>query len=144
MSLIRILALVLAFAMPLAAQADTDRGDPRAVSEAFLTAFQARDPATLATLVNQKNRPLFEAIAAEGESHPDYGEVFSGWRAEAADGWDGTTLEIRYAGEDAIVRFADLSADEIAVLVLENQDGWAIEDINSPDRASFEALPTAP
>lgn len=137
----RSLVLILALAAPLPALADTDRSNPVAVSEAFLTAFKARDLDTLADLVTRYNRPLFEGIAAEGENHPDYGEVFSGWRGEAADAWDGETLELRYDDDQAWVRFGDLSAEETAVLVLSEEEGWAVTDINSPARAAFDARP---
>ena len=137
----RRLVVILALAAPLPALADTDRSDPVAVSDAFLTAFKARDLDTLATLVNRYNRTLFDAIAAEGENHPDYAEVFSGWRGEAADAWDGETLELRYDDDQAWVRFGDISADETAILVLDDEDGWAITDINSPARADCDAKP---
>jgi len=139
--LARAFAILLVLAVSQAARAETDRNDPRAVSAVFLTAFKARDTATLATLVNRYNRKFFEEIAAEGESHPGYAEVFGGWRGAAADAWDGTTLELRFDGEQAVVRFGDIAADEVAVLVLSDEDGWAVADINSPDRADFEALP---
>lgn len=140
----RILLMILAIAAAGPAVADTDRSDPRAVTDAFLTAYKARDLDALATLVNRYNRNLFEEIAAQGEAHPDYTEVFGGWRGEAADGWDGETLEVRYDGSQAVVRFADLSADETAVLVLDDENGWAVADINSPDRADYDALPSTP
>ncbi len=143
MPLARTLVLILLLAVPFAARADTDRSDPAAVAGAFLTAYQARDLPALAVLVNKHNQRMFDALAQGGKDHPAYAEVFSGWRAEAADAWDGATLETRYDGAQAVVRFGDMVAGETAVVVLSDEDGWAVTDINSPDRADFDALPTA-
>ena len=41
--------------------------------------------------------------------------------------------------------FHQMEGDEVAVFVLTNEDGvWGIEDINSPTRADFDAMPTTP
>ena len=140
-----VLALGLAFAVSPVSAADPDRADPAATAAAFLTAYKARDAAAMAPLVNAKNHELFTALAAQGEAHPAWPKVFGGWRWEAAQASSGTTGPARYTETDeALVPFHDM-CDEIAVIVLTGEDGrWAMEDINSPDKATFEALSETP
>ena len=135
-----VLALGLVIFSPVLA-ADLDRGDASATALAFLTAYKARDAAAMAPLVNAKNRELFTALAAEGEAHPAWGKVFGGWRWEAAEAAPGPVGVPRYSEDgEALVPFHEMG-DEVAVVVLTREDGqWAMEDINSPDKASFEAL----
>lgn len=139
-------ALAAAFFMMVAAGVASaqplDRGDPAAVAEAFLAAYQRRQLEALPNLVNAKNRPVFDAMAAQGASHPAYSRVFSGWRAEVVDAWDGQLGPLRESGGEILAPFLEISADEIAVVVLQNEDGlWLVEDVNSPQRTDFEALP---
>lgn len=142
----RVLLLLLVLLLPFpGSAADLDRSDPSAVAEAFLTAFKARDLEALPGLVNTYNQQVFAGIAEKGETHPDYAEVFTGWRADAVDAWDGTIDEVRYDGDDAVVLFGDMPGEEVAVLVLAKEaGGWAVSDVNSPDRADFVALPQEP
>jgi hypothetical protein len=136
-------ALLALVALSGAAHAQIiDRTEPAATAEAFLTAYKARDLAAIAGLANANNQPLFAELARDGEAHPAYEDVFSGWRAAAADGWDGTIGAARYDGGNAVVAFGEFGDNEIAVVILTSEaGGWAVEDINSPSRASFEALP---
>lgn len=141
MVLARVLLALVALSGAALAQI-IDRTDAAATAEAFLTAYKARDLAAIAVVANENNQPLFAELARDGEPHPAYENVFSGWRAAAADGWDGTIGATRYDGRDAVVAFGELGDDEIAVVILTSEaGGWAVEDINSPSRASFEALP---
>lgn len=142
MQLIVALAFLLAAAVTGAAAEPVDRSDPAATAAAFLAAFQARDLATVASLMNETNRAVFGEIAARGEAHPRYDSVFSGWRARFADGWDGSLGETRTDGEAALVSFARAGDETIVVVLHDEAAGWSVEDINSPATPGFEALPT--
>jgi hypothetical protein len=119
-----------------------DRTDARSTAQAVLQAYKARDLAALAGLSNAGNQQFFSEIAAQGEAHPRYASIFSGWRWDAVQAWDGALRDLRYRGADeARVHFGDMQGDEIAVVVLEWEDGqWAFEDVNSPSRADYQAL----
>ncbi|WP_108660306.1 hypothetical protein [Acuticoccus kandeliae] len=129
-----------------ASAADIDRTDPAATAEAFILAFKARDLQALAALVNEENREFFAALAEKGEAHRGYDDVFTGWRAEAADAWDGAMADARYEKADEVfVPFGPMDGDEVTVIVLTKEDiGWAVEDVNSPDRARLMEMPTTP
>lgn len=147
MSLFRVLLLAFVLVAPASSWAEeqpVDRSDPGAVAKAFLSAYQARDLVRLSMLVNETNRPLFEDLARVGNAHPMYGEIFSGWRADAAQAWDGTIGPPRYDGSDALVALGEPVGEEVMVVVLTfGSKGWAVEDINSPAASAFETLPTA-
>jgi len=132
----------LGSACPLPGQT-LDRADAIATAQAILVSYQTRDLARLATLANANNRPLLQELAAQGERHPRYAELFRGWRWEAVERWDGAVGDVRYQDRDeALALFGQIAPDEVAVVVLTwEAGGWAFEDINSPGRASFEALP---
>jgi hypothetical protein len=119
-----------------------DRTDPSATAAAVLSAYQAREVEALAPLANRDNRELLLELSAQGEQHPRYQSIFSGWRWDAVHAWDGVLGEVRYRNAaEALVSFAELGPDEIAVVVLTwEEGGWAFEDVNSPSRARFEAL----
>ena len=135
------LALGLGSACSLTGQT-LDRTDAAATTRAVLVAYQNRDLARLATLANATNRPLLQELAAQGERHPRYAELFRGWQWEAVERWDGAVGDVRYRGRDeALALFGQPGPDEVAVVVLTwEAGGWAFEDINSPSRESFEAL----
>ena len=62
-----------------------------------------------------------------------------------AEAWTGDLSEARYDGASALVKFADMEGDEVAVIVLmKDGDIWGVEDINSPSPADFEKLPKTP
>ncbi|XWN29149.1 MAG: hypothetical protein ROR55_16720 [Devosia sp.] len=124
--------------------ADTDRDDPGATAQAFLTAYKARDLAAMAPLMNKVNQEMFQELAAQGAEHPRYDSIFSGWRAEAVDGWTGTLGTVRYNNDQALVPFAEAN-DETMIVVLDREDGgWAVEDVNSPSTGRFNRFPTSP
>ncbi len=120
-----------------------DRTDATSTATAILTAYKSKDLKTLATLCNSTNRGMFDELANQGEAHPRYNSIWQGWRWEAVAGWDGTIRETRYDEDEALVHFADMEGDEIAVVVLSwEDDQWAFEDVNSPDRSSFKKIST--
>lgn len=134
----------------LAFAQSVDRTDPTATASAVLTALQERDLATLAALSGENNIEFFAELAAAGPDHNDYDEVFSGWRADAFDNWDGTLDAPRYnerrGSTMALFQIGAEVDGELPVLVL-TQDAagqWGLEDINSPSPADFAALPTEP
>ena len=138
------LVAVLALCGVAGAQA-LDRGDPSAVASAFIEAYKARDLKAMAPLVNANNTEIFARLAAEGPSGRTYDRVFSGWRAEAVDGANGVTgpARLRRDGAEALVPIGQAGGETFVIVLTDEAAGWAVEDINSPSSASFEALPTA-
>lgn len=138
------LAAALALLGAGAAQA-LDRSDPSAVASAFIEAYKARDLKAMAPLVNANNAKLFEKLAVEGKSGRTYDRVFSGWRAEAVDGANGITgpVRLRDDGAEALVPIGEAGGETFVIVLTDEPAGWAVEDINSPSSASFQALPTA-
>jgi len=141
---IAVLASALVAGSPVSATDDVDRRDPASVARAFLVAHQAEDVATLAALVNDRNRAFFDGLLAAGRADPDWNEVFGGWRGEAVRSWTDPLGATRYRSEQALVPFVAMGDDEIAVIVLtEDPVGWGVEDLHSPSRADLEMLPIA-
>lgn len=144
--LMRLLAfplMALLIAMPAGAD-EIDRQDPTATAVAFLTAYKARDVVAMAPLSNETNRKMFTALANEGKQHKAYDNVFGGWRWTAAQAWTGDVGTVRYnKGGHALVPFGEKDGEVFVVVLTSDDDGiWGLEDINSPDKADFEALPT--
>jgi hypothetical protein len=130
-----------------AAKEELDRKDPQAVANAVLSAFKARDLNALAAICTQDNQAMFSEIAAQGEKHPRYASIFSGWRWEAIQKWDGSVGETRYRHYvgtarneyQAGVKFGEMSPEEWAVVTLTWENGqWAFDDIHSPEPETFK------
>ncbi|MEM8665437.1 MAG: hypothetical protein AAGF49_15105 [Pseudomonadota bacterium] len=138
-----LVAAILAFA-PAAMADDVDRSDPQAVTVAFLEAWKARDLKAMAPLMNSNNTEFFQELAAAGKNHPRYDRIFSGWRDEAAMNWDGTLEATRYDRGNALVPIGAAGSETFVVVLFDEADGWAVEDINSPSTKRFEGLPTSP
>ena len=119
-----------------------DRTDAAATAVAVLTAYQQKHLAELATLCTTGNRDIFVELADQGEKHPRYRSIFSGWRWESLANWDGQIGEVKYRNDKtAVVKFGEIGAKEVAVVVLEWADNiWCFEDINSPNKSNFESL----
>lgn len=120
-----------------------NRTHARSTADAVLTAYKAKDLAALAEYSTTSNKNLLEKVAAQGENHPRYQSIFSGWRREAVERWQGKLGEIRYkqmAGAPvAQVQLVELGEDKIAVVTLAwEKDRWCFEDINRSDRQRFE------
>lgn len=139
-----ILAIV-AVAITAPANADAiDRSDPVATAQAFLTAYRAKDVNAMAVLANQTNEDFFGELAAKGEAHEAFNDVFSGWRWEAMNLSD-KVGEVRYDNRGAMVFVSEMPGDEVGVIALTNDNGvWGIEDINSPTPADFNAMSARP
>ena len=129
---------------------NVDRSDPESTAQAILTAYKAKDLSALADFSTTSNKEILSEIAAQGEKHPRYQSIFSGWRWEAVQGWQGKLGEVRYkriAGEPvAQVYLGGLDGDKIAVVTLTWEKGqWCFDDINRSDRQRFEkGNPEAP
>jgi len=128
--------------------AEVDGRDPKAVARAFLSAFKNGDLKRLADLANRDSKQVFAELARDGEKHSRYKSVFSGWRWESVQNWDGEIGEVRYGnglGVPVASVLYDEKVDEVFVVVLHLEDGgWAVEDLNSPSRVSFERLRLEP
>lgn len=123
-----------------------DRTNAKATAGAVLSAYRARDVIALAGLVNETNRGIFVELAGKGESHPRYNSVFSDWRWESVQAWNGQMGEARYrhyvgtARDEyqAHIKFGQLGPDELLVVTLTWEGGkWCFEDIHSPTHKSF-------
>jgi hypothetical protein len=131
-----------------AAARDVDRTNPAAVAAAALTALRAKDLATVATYCRGDNAVLFNEVAIQGERHPRYRSIFSGWRWDMVSGWNRRIGEARLRDEGtAVVPFADVNRDEVAAVTLFLVDGkWWVDDMNRFSKrtiATMSAMPTA-
>jgi len=124
-----------------------DRTDAAQVAAAVLHLYRQMDLAGLAELSVEVNQDIIASIAKLGPSSSRYESVFSGWRWEAVQLWDGDIRAVRYRHfvdssadtYEAHVWFADVDSSEIVTVVLQwENDQWAFEDINSPNLSSFE------
>ena len=124
-------------------QAPVDRTDAKSTAGAILRAYKAKDLRTLATLSHGRNHDMFVEMADSGKSHTRYNSMWSGWRWEGAQTWNGQIGEARYSqGRSRIsasVKFGESEIDtSILVVKLEWEDGkWCLEDINSPSPENF-------
>ena len=119
-----------------------DRTDAKSTAGAILKAYKAKDLRTLATLSHEFNHDMFVEMADSGKSHTRYNSMWSGWRWEGAQTWNGQIGEARYSqGRSRIsasVKFGESESGSILVVKLEWVDGkWCFEDINSPSPENF-------
>lgn len=129
------------------ARTDLDRTEAVPVARAALSAYRSRDVIALAGLACGGNKAIFAELAAQGEAHPRYRSIFSGWRWQGVQAWnDSAPMEARYrhyvgSARDeyqAHVKFGALNADELLTAVLSWENGaWCFNDVNSPSPDSF-------
>ena len=86
------------------------------------------------------NKKIFAELAEQGENHPRYKSIASGWRSTAVQGWDGKTVDApRYKDDQAWVPFGKLPDGRMVVVVLKREGKvWAFEDVNGKDKAAVE------
>lgn len=130
--------------------ATIDLSDPLQVAAAILHAYGNKDLPALLHFTSGRNREFVEEFMELDADDPELEELYSGWRWEAVEEWDGELQEVRYftRGDEVIaeVHFADMGSDEIATVALFPEDGlWYFEDIHSPSPERFaegdEAMP---
>ena len=121
-------------------QAPVDRTDAKSTAGAILRAYKAKDLRTLATLSHRFNHDMFVEMADSGKSHTRYNSMWSGWRWEGAQTWNGQIGEARYSqGRSRIsasVKFGESESGSILVVKLKWEDGkWCALQIEnlSPD-----------
>ncbi|UOM34555.1 hypothetical protein [Acuticoccus sp. I52.16.1] len=141
-----VLGAVLALGLAGMVQAqDTRSATPETMTLAFIEAYKARDLAAILPLMNDNNRAYLTKVAARGEDHPTYRDIFTGWRAEAVDAATGPTGDTRYRpGGEAMVPIGAAGDEVFVVAFTRAGDVWGIEDVLGPDAQDFEALPTRP
>lgn len=130
---------------PLFEALPEDRSDPWAVAERFVLAAQYRDLTAMAQRTAAANRILFGEIARTGGAHLLWETVFGGWRGEAIDAWSGEAAATRFSHTGWALYALTPPAEDglITFLVLVEEDGgWVVGDVNQLDLAAFEALPT--
>ena len=118
-----------------------DRTKAIPVARAALSAYRSRDVIALAGLVCAVNKRIFTELAAQGEAHPRYASIFSGWRWQGVQAWrDTAPMEARYrhyvstARDEyqAHVRFGEIGPDELLTVVLSWQNAaWCFDDVNT-------------
>jgi len=110
---------------------------PADVAKRALEAFKAKDIDTLAPLIAEKQRAKFVESAAK---------IFEATKPNivAMREWDGKTLEVRYAGSEAIVHIGPADG-RLAVLEMEKgSDGkWYFARIRYSSAEDFAAWGTA-
>lgn len=126
-----------------------DRTDAKATAAAILTAYKARDFKALAPLVSPMNAGIFTELAEQGEKHPRFESILSGWRSAAVQTWTGAVDAPRYdkgankSGIKAIVRFEQKSLTPLVVIAMTFREGqWEFEDIESPPEVVYKRMST--
>ncbi|MEJ6398849.1 hypothetical protein [Yoonia sp. 208BN28-4] len=139
-----------------------DLTDPNATAVAVIEAFRAKDGPAFGPLVNEVNARFATMVADMPADDPEWDDLFSSWRQQGLDVWDGTILPAKQRGDDPMtltVPFAlssndvgqPLSQTECAapcrylVIVLtrdsETDTTWGFEDINGRDLSAYDADP---
>ena len=123
-----------------------DRNDPSEMAQACLLAYQKGDFEMLARLSTKGNQRIFGELAAQGETHPRYKSIMSGWRSEAVKAWSSLEpLTTKYrSAEEALVEFGASGTESFVVVLVRENGQWCFEDINSPSRADFRGLSAKP
>lgn len=121
-----------------------DRSDAKSTAKAILKAYRTRDVIALSGLSRKFNRKLLAELAAQGESHPRYNSIFSGWRWQLIKKWNGQIGDVRYQKNKgrlgASVVFSEMNEHEVAVVTVIWEEGqWCFEDIHSPSIQRFES-----
>ena len=118
--------------------ATVDPKDPASVGKAALKALKANNHKALAEYCEGKNKMV---VLEEAEDKIDK-PLFDGDLGTAISEWDGEVGEVRYPNAyTAHIKFAELSADEWAVVTLTNvADKWYFEDVHSPSKSDFLAM----
>jgi hypothetical protein len=126
--------------------AKVDRTDPAAVARAVLTAYKAKDLATVAEFCDVRQQKLLRDVAAQGDKHPSYAKIFSTYPWPVIEKWQGDVGEVRYTtADEAYVVMGEPSPEDLQTLVLKKVDGkWCYADIQTPEAKDFKALPSAP
>ena len=82
------LILLLCFPFILFGQ-EINHSHPEEVAKIVLNAFKSKDLKQLLTVSHGSNKEMISDILKEGENHPRYSSLFSGWRWDAANNWKG-------------------------------------------------------
>lgn len=123
-----------------------DQSNPQTVAQAVLNFYKKKDLESLKFLSTTQNADILNRmILTKDEAAQN--QLFSGWRWDKINGWDGKIKEVRFS-DNLKTAFAlfdlpeNATADtEISVisLVSENKQ-WKFEDIRQYDKKSFDAL----
>lgn len=125
-----------------------DRGSPRKVASAFLSAFAARDVDTMATIMLPHDRELWDVLLVERDANMTWHEIFEGWRWEGARRWNGEfeTPRVWQTGEKRYLAFPYMTREnaELGILMLLKDDaGCYVDDIESCSETDFARWPEA-
>ncbi len=139
-------AILLAFligATPAQSQGDREleRRDAALSARLVLRAYRDRDVARQAELSTPRSREILLEIARQGESHPRFASIFSGWRWTAVERWNGEVGSANYTYTDdpdapriARVPFGT-DGDRATVVTLVWSFGrWMFEDVHRVPR----------
>ena len=126
-----------------------DRTNPQATTLTVLSAYKEQDLKILKLLSTDENIKIIEKLMLDQEI-VEGRRIFSNWRWEMIEKWDGTIKDIRKNKEGdamylAFFKPADGKAlSEVGVVKMTLEGGqWCFDDIQSPTKMEFERLPKA-
>lgn len=112
--------------------------DPRAIALEVLGRCKGSDGARLKSVATAYNR-RHDVVVKQGQTVCEAIFGRDSWRNRAVEAWDGEARSVRVRGNEARVMFHELRDNEVAVVSLAREaDQWRFDDINSPDRGSYE------
>ena len=139
----KLLLLLIIVPMIGFGQNKVDRTDAKSVANTVLNAFKEKDLKQLQIVSHSSNKEIISDILKKGEDHPRYNSLFSGWRWDAVNNWDGYSLEIiEEDARESRVKFGESKEDnENYVVTLVWVDGkWCFEDIHSPSKMKVHII----
>ena len=122
-----------------------DRTNPIDTATGILVAYKNKNLNILKQLSTSENIEVIDRILL----NPDMVEgrrIFSDWRSEMVDSWDGSIKEVRTQNNDVIYALFyepsnALSSTKVGVVALELEGGqWSFSDIHSPTKGSYSQL----
>ena len=123
-----------------------DQGNPAEVAEYILAFYKKQDLEALKYLSTHQKSIIIQRIILSGNETAKQ-KIFSGWRWESINGWDGKIKEVRFADnlKSAYALF-DLpenpnpTSPVIIVTMISENEKWKFDDIQKYTKQSFEGL----
>jgi hypothetical protein len=123
-----------------------DQSNPAVVATAVLNYYKNQDLESLKYLSTQQKSLIIQRVILTNDN-TDKEKIFSGWRWEKINQWDGKIKEVRFADNlksayalfDLPEKAGPTSPVTVVTMVSENEK-WKFSDIQNYTKQSFEGL----
>ncbi|MHC5081687.1 MAG: ankyrin repeat domain-containing protein, partial [Planctomycetota bacterium] len=117
-----------------------NREDVGATFRAILILLRSQKLTPLLKLTAEETRKRYEEIASGGKTHPGFRYLYSGWRLEAIESWDGPVGEVRFwRFGNRVKAEVQLGTSEgkfiVIVLILVEKAWWFVDLVRTPPEA---------